>query len=195
MATTSESCVYDACNGMAHLSVAPANGKAAPASLFSADLISKTVSDQLPEHYTMRPLRKNDFAKGVLDCLAQLTVVGTIAQQQFEDTFDQLVRQGCSHIVVIEDCERSQVVACGTLVLEQKLIRECGKIGHIEDIVVSSTERGKRLGLYMIQQLKYMAEKLDCYKIILNCSEKNVAFYEKCGLALKDVQMTEYFAK
>lgn len=28
-----------------------------------------------------------------------------------------------------------------------------------------------------------------CYKVILDCSEANQAFYEKCGLTRKEVQM------
>lgn len=28
-----------------------------------------------------------------------------------------------------------------------------------------------------------------CYKVILDCSEDNIAFYQKCGLERKEVQM------
>ena len=45
----------------------------------------------------------------------------------------------------------------------------------------------------LIEQLQYMAEQLQCYKVLLNCTEKNVPFYEKCHLTRAQVQMTHYF--
>lgn len=33
------------------------------------------------------------------------------------------------------------------------------------------------------------AKGAGCYKVILDCGESNVAFYEKCGLTRKEVQM------
>jgi hypothetical protein len=44
----------------------------------------------------------------------------------------------------------------------------------------------------IIEQLKHLGKELGCYKLILNCNENNVPFYEKCGLTVKDVQMTLY---
>lgn len=36
-----------------------------------------------------------------------------------------------------------------------------------------------------------LAQELGCYKVILDCSEDNVPFYEKCGLTRKEVQMVK----
>lgn len=41
----------------------------------------------------------------------------------------------------------------------------------------------------VIEALVKLAEEAGCYKIILDCSEENVPFYEKCGLYKKEVQM------
>ena len=30
---------------------------------------------------------------------------------------------------------------------------------------------------------------MGCYKVILDCAEANVVFYEKCGLTRKEIQM------
>ena len=38
-----------------------------------------------------------------------------------------------------------------------------------------------------------MADHLGCYKLILDCSESNVKFYEKCGFKRKEIQMARYF--
>jgi len=47
----------------------------------------------------------------------------------------------------------------------------------------------------VISQLEHLGISLGCYKIILDCSEKNVPFYEKCGFKKKEVQMAFYTPK
>ncbi len=59
-------------------------------------------------------------------------------------------------VCVIEEEATRRIVASGTLVVEQKFIRQCGKVqplfdclrkvGHIEDIVVHDSQRGKNFG-------------------------------------------------
>lgn len=41
----------------------------------------------------------------------------------------------------------------------------------------------------VIEALMAFAKEAGCYKVILDCGESNVAFYEKCGLTCKEVQM------
>jgi glucosamine-phosphate N-acetyltransferase len=38
-----------------------------------------------------------------------------------------------------------------------------------------------------------VGKTVGCYKVILDCSEKNVPFYEKCGFTVKEKQMVVYF--
>ena len=38
--------------------------------------------------------------------------------------------------------------------------------------------------------LKDVADSLGCYKAILDCSEANIPFYEKCGFDKKGIQMS-----
>jgi glucosamine-phosphate N-acetyltransferase len=72
-------------------------------------------------------------------------------------------------------------------------LRNCGKVGHIEDVVVDSSGRVKQLGKKVINFLTDHARSIGCYKVILDCSVENRAFYEKCGFKLKEVQMAMYF--
>lgn len=51
---------------------------------------------------------------------------------------------------------------------------------------------GFDLCIRVIAALQHLAQVLGCYKIILDCGEHNVAFYEKCGLRKKEVQMVQY---
>lgn len=61
------------------------------------------------------------------------------------DRFDLLKQQGTAYIVVIE--EDSRIVASATLLVEYKFLRECGLVGHIEDVVVHDSQRGNKLGI------------------------------------------------
>ena len=76
--------------------------------------------------------------------------------------------------------------------IERKFIHENGLVGHIEDIVVHKEYRKMNFGLFIIEQLTYLGQVNGCYKILLDCSEKNVQFYEKCGYTRKGVEMARY---
>ena len=41
----------------------------------------------------------------------------------------------------------------------------------------------------LVEAVTERARGAGCYKIILDCSEDNAAFYSKCGLSRKDIQM------
>ncbi len=58
---------------------------------------------------------------------------------------------------------------------------------------MDAAARGRRLGARLIEAAADAAKAAGCYKVILDCSESNVAFYEKCGLTRKEVQMVRYF--
>ena len=89
-------------------------------------------------------------------------------------------------IVVIYDIGKKRIVGSGSLILEKKFIRQLGTAGHIEDIVISEGYRGKHLGLRMIELLKKIATVNGCYKVILDCGQHNVGFYEKVSYFFRD---------
>jgi glucosamine-phosphate N-acetyltransferase len=60
--------------------------------------------------------------------------------------FDLIKKSGSYYITVIED-ENKEIIASATLLVEHKFLHECGNIGHIEDVVVHDSQRGKRLGI------------------------------------------------
>lgn len=47
----------------------------------------------------------------------------------------------------------------------------------------------------LIEELIRLAQELGCYKVILDCAESNIGFYERCGLTRKEVQMVKYYNK
>ncbi|KAL3677772.1 hypothetical protein R1sor_020728 [Riccia sorocarpa] len=171
--------------------------------------MSSAEFSDLQHPFVLRRLEPSDYSKGYLNLLEQLTVVGDISEEDFtKSSFVSLCSMlGSSqsegfgaagdlhHVVVIEDIERHVIVASATLLVEPKLIRKCGKAGHIEDVVVDQTARGQHLGQRIVSHLTNLSKQLGCYKVILDCSEANAPFYGKCGFELKGRQMARYFGE
>eukprot|EP01083_Nonionella_stella_P076478 208413_1 len=156
-------------------------------------LSNATISASNDDNLLIRRLERTDFEKGFLDILGQLTTVGGISQKKFEDRFE-LMRSmpAVYNVVVIEDLSKRQVVATSSIVIEHKFVHGCGKVGHIEDVVVNSSYRGKRLGARVVNECVRIGKESGCYKIILNCSEKNIPFYSRLGFKQKEVEMALY---
>ncbi|GLT94701.1 hypothetical protein SLE2022_124300 [Rubroshorea leprosula] len=146
------------------------------------------------ESFRVRKLEISDKAKGFIDLLQQLSVCDSVSDKEFEDRFQELRSYGDDHLIcVIEDDSSGKIVATGSLLIEKKFLRNCGKVGHIEDVVVDGSARGKQLGKKIIEFLTDHARAMGCYKVILDCSEDNRGFYEKCGFKKKEIQMAKYF--
>ncbi|XP_068653831.1 glucosamine 6-phosphate N-acetyltransferase-like [Aristolochia californica] len=143
------------------------------------------------ESYPIRRLQLSDKDKGFVDLLKQLSLCDSIFDV---DRFEDLSSHGDDHIIIVIDENHSQkIITIGSLFIEKKFIRNCGKVGHIEDIVVDSNVRGKHLRQMIMRFLFEHAKSVGCYKIILDCNENNRGFYEKCGFKEKGVEMALYF--
>lgn len=147
------------------------------------------------QNYRVRKLEISDKGKGFIELLQQLSVCDSVSDKEFEDRFGELSGLGDDHVIgVIEDEVSGKIIATGSVFIEKKFLRNCGKVGHIEDVVVDSSARGKQLGKKIVQFLTEHARSAGCYKVILDCSVENKPFYEKCGFQQKSVQMSMYFA-
>jgi glucosamine-phosphate N-acetyltransferase len=74
---------------------------------------------------------------------------------------------------------------------ETKFIFNISKVGHIEDICVKSQYRNKGFGKLMVKHLVDLAKNNTCYKVVLECSEENSHFYEKCNFEKRGLQMSQ----
>ena len=91
------------------------------------------------------------------------------------------------HYLVAVDGEK--ILGVASIVTINKILRSGSRMGLIEDVAVASEARGLGLGKLLIESLLSLGEELGCYKVVLNCSDANVAFYEKCGMYKAENQM------
>ncbi|XP_010492424.1 PREDICTED: glucosamine 6-phosphate N-acetyltransferase-like [Camelina sativa] len=148
-----------------------------------------------PETFKIRRLEISDKKKGFIELLGQLTVAGSLTDEEFDRRFEEISSYGDDHVIcVIEDEASGKIAATGSVMIEKKFVRSCGKVGHIEDVVVDSGFRGKQLGKTVVEFLMDHCKAMGCYKVILDCSVEKKSFYEKCGLTHKAIQMSKYFA-
>ena len=83
-----------------------------------------------------------------------------------------------------------RVVAYGSIVIENKIRGDIA--GHVEDIVVDKSMRGKMVGVKLINKLINIGTKKGCYRITLFCEEKLIKFYERTGFKVNNVMMKKF---
>jgi len=134
-----------------------------------------------------RRLEKEDYDKNYLELLKQLTTVGDISKEKYETTFDKIEAE----VWVVEF--EGKIIASVSLLLEQKVIHECGIVGRLEDVVVDKDYRKYGLGKFIIERIIKIAKEKGCYKLIGDCKSELLGFYEKNGFESKCVQISIYF--
>jgi len=106
-----------------------------------------------------------------------------ITQEQFNDQLDNMIDY-CK-IIVIE--YNNNIIGAGSIFKIKKLHNN--PIGQIEDIIITNQYRKYGLGKQLINKLVNIGfNDYNCYKITLNCLEKNIGFYEKCNFKISGIQ-------
>ena len=83
-----------------------------------------------------------------------------------------------------------RVVAYGSIVIENKIRGDIA--GHVEDIVVDDSMRGKLVGVKLINKLINIGSEKGCYRITLFCEEKLIKFYERTGFKVNNIMMKKF---
>lgn len=143
------------------------------------------------ENLIFRTLNENDHNKDYFLLLNQLSNSNNLNQNNFKEIFYNI--QKTSEIYIYEDITTNKIVASATLMIEQKFIRNGGKVGHLEDVVVDEKYRGLKLGKKLIEHIIDLAKIKGCYKIIGNCDPNLFNYYQKIGFSNKGNQIAIYF--
>ena len=130
----------------------------------------------------VRQLLVGDYELGLMNLMEQLTEAPPI---KFEDFVKQYIKFGYNtSIYVIEDEKKKKIVGYGAIYIDYKFYRNCKNVGHIEDIIIDKDYRGKGFSKLIISKLLESAREKDCYKIILNCKDEYVGYYQKMGFKI-----------
>lgn len=108
--------------------------------------------------------------------------------EEAQQVFLERVRAGIRTFVTLL-LPDEKIVGTASLIVEQKFIRHGGKVGHIEDVATREGYEGLGVGRAVIEHAVQQARAAGCYKVILDCSEENVPFYEKCGFSRHEIEM------
>lgn len=141
----------------------------------------------------IRKLEEHDYNLGYLNVLEDLTDVGRITKKDWLSQYKAIQSNPSIEIWVIHDTKLNKIVGTATLFIEPKFIHKCSSVGHIEDVVLTKSTHGTGLGKKIVTFLVDRAKLRGCYKVILDCDEPTIGFYEKCGFNVKDTQMALYF--
>ncbi len=139
----------------------------------------------------IRKINESDFENGFFETLSNLTVVGDIYtnDESKREVINKIMGNENYIIVVAEDLKSHKIIGTATLLIEQKFIHNGGRVGHIEDVATRKGFEGIGVGKELIHKLIEISNEYGCYKIILDCDEKVVKFYEKIGFSKKAVMM------
>ena len=127
----------------------------------------------------IRELEEKDLSNGFLESLDSLRKASNLDLKKAKEIFRKIKSDPgyTIHVAVLD----SKIVGATTLIIEQKFIHDGGLVGHIEDVVVRKEYQGSGIGKKLVKSLLEYAKKKGCYKIILDCADDLVPFYEKIG--------------
>jgi glucosamine-phosphate N-acetyltransferase len=127
----------------------------------------------------IRKIIESDLDNGYLESLDALRKASNLDKNKTKSILKKIA-QNPDHVIFVA-LQKNKVVGATTLLIEQKFIHDGGKVGHIEDVVVSKELQGKGIGQKIIRFVLDYAKSQGCYKTILDCDDKVKPFYEKIG--------------
>lgn len=139
--------------------------------------------------YIIRPIEMKDITEGQFLKVLENLSVKVIARNQAQRIL-QTIESNPLHKIFVA-VQKNIVIGAVTLLVEPKFIYEGGKVAHIEDVVVKKQFAGKGIGSSLVKFVIDVARTdFRCAKVILDCSDENVGFYERLGFSCQDNGMT-----
>jgi glucosamine-phosphate N-acetyltransferase len=139
-------------------------------------------------------ISKSNIKKQYLSLLSELTKTNDISDELFEFNLKKINSIGKIIIGYVNNNNNIiELIGTGTIILEPKIIRSGMYVGHIEDIIVKSTWRGKKISQSILDKLTSFAIESNCYKVILDCVDFICPVYKSNGFEIKGIQMAKYF--
>jgi glucosamine-phosphate N-acetyltransferase len=141
--------------------------------------------------FEIREIKEIDLKNGYFSTLKNLSELGSIEVNMVkaEQILNNIIANPHHRIFVAIDRATAEVIGATTLLVEQKLIHSGGKAGHIEDVVTRKGFEGMGIGSALISHALRFAKTAGCYKVVLDCSDANIKFYQRAGFKIHETSM------
>jgi len=137
------------------------------------------------DNYLINCISYIDFYNGYLNLMYEFSNFekNDITYDYFKKYIDE---RETKKILVIH--HNNIVIGAGTIFKLEKIHNN--PIGQIEDVIISKDYRNLGLGKLLIKKLIDIGiYEFKCYKITLNCLDKNIEFYKKLKFHIAGVQL------
>src|SRR3954471_5414590 len=146
------------------------------------------MSNRRSGNFLIRELDKADLDNGFFESLSNLSNVSGMDCLRALQLFN-FIKSDPQHKIFVAVLNDGTVIGSITVLVEKKFIHNCGKAAHIEDVVTRKGHEGMGIGSALLKWALDFSASVGCYKVILDCSERNVAFYENNGFKRYGVAM------
>jgi glucosamine-phosphate N-acetyltransferase len=126
---------------------------------------------------TIRLMDATDLNRGFLDALRALKPIELTDQQAIDVYRDRLKSRIRTYVAIID----GQIAGTASVFIEPKFINSGGVVGHIEDVAVHKSFQKHGVGRALVEHLLDVCREFHCYKVILDCAEGVIPFYERLG--------------
>ena len=139
------------------------------------------------------------------ELLEQLTNAPLLSNNQFINKVKEISKLGVIIVCYIDNFDvdfidfvdidlslqhpKIKLIGTGSIFFEPKMIHGGKSVGHIEDIVVDKKYRKEGIAKKIINILIQLDNP---YKVILDCNDKLINFYQSCGFKKCGNQMAIY---
>ena len=133
----------------------------------------------------LRNLKQEDYKR------YKKLINSNITQDYFNHFIINILNK--NHIIIVLEDIAGNLIGTGTLLIEKKLTYGGCKMGHIENVLISTYSRGKGHGEQMVKYLLNLAKTKSCYRVDLNCHTELEKFYKKNNFTKNNISMHLYF--
>lgn len=110
---------------------------------------------------------RGDYSRGYMDVLRVVGRTGWVGEDIWDERCEWLRTMGSTYYVLVVVNPEDKIVASGTLMMERKFVHNLGIVGHVEDLAVARDQKGKKMGLRVLEALVHVAQVVGCYKVSL----------------------------
>jgi len=140
--------------------------------------------------FEVREISVTDLGRGFFETLSNLTPVGRISEEH--ENAKKVLHEITSnpfHKIFVAVKNDGEIVGSTTVLIEQKFIHNGERVAHHEDTATKKGYEGMGIATAVVGRALRFARQMKCYKVIGECTEENVPFWEKFGYEEYQISM------